>query len=367
MIRCLIIKTSSLGDIVHTLPALTDAVNAIGNIQFDWVVEENFQEIPSWHPAVNKVIPIALRRWRKTFFKSLFNKSLVREWKQFHQQVQKQNYDYIIDAQGLLKSALITRLVNGKTFGLDKNSAREPIASRFYQSPISIAKNQHAVERIRQLFAKVFDYKLLDNFDYGIIDTFKIQRQGIDTDKNNLQIIVNEQIFFFHGTTWETKHWPEIYWLQLANQLTQGKYQILLPWGNISEKQRAERIKEKSDQPEKITILEKMTLKEIAQKLSQVKAVVAVDTGLAHLAAALDKPLISLFGPTNPVLTRPYAANKNTQLPMQVDYPCKACMKKQCSKVEQIDSNNSIQPACYSSLSPRIVSKKINQLIDKTI
>jgi heptosyltransferase-1 len=137
----------------------------------------------------------------------------------------------------------------------------------------------------------------------------------------------------------------------------------MLPWGNISEKQRAQRIKSNCKFPEKITILAKMTINEIAQQLSQVKAVVAVDTGLAHLAAALDKPLISLFGPTNPILTRPYASNKSSQRYLQVDYPCKACMKKQCTKFEKIDENNSIKPACYSSLTPKVVAQSITTLL----
>ena len=167
MKRVLIIKTSSLGDVIHTLPALTDAVHALGEIQFDWVVEENFSAIPAWHPAVRKVIPVAIRRWRKNIFRRLFSA----EWKKFRQQLKQEHYDYVIDAQGLLKSAWITLLAHGDSYGLDKHSAREGMASRFYQYPQTVARQQHAVERVRQLMSHSLDYQL-DKLplDYGIAE-----------------------------------------------------------------------------------------------------------------------------------------------------------------------------------------------------
>ncbi|MFK5985132.1 MAG: lipopolysaccharide heptosyltransferase I [Pseudomonadota bacterium] len=367
MIRCLIIKISSLGDIIHTLPALTDALNAIGDIQFDWVVEEGFQEIPSWHPAVNKVIPVALRRWKKNIIQSVFSS----EWKVFKQQIRAQQYDVIIDAQGLLKSALLTRLVKGKTYGLDKLSAREAIASHFYQYPQSISRNQHAVERTRQLFAKALDYKLPIAFDYGLGNT--ITNFSKVTDKTRAK---KNQILFFHGTTWETKHWPEQYWLQLARLLISDGYEILLPWGNEQEKLRAQRIKKAIKKPPDntkidtagIRILPKMSLQEIFVQLIDVAAVVAVDTGLAHLAAALDIPLVSLFGPTNPGLTRPYGAHKGKQLQIQVDFACIACLKRTCSFSQQDQAVNKqhISPACYIDLTPDRVRQALYQLLENS-
>jgi len=371
--RCLIIKTSSLGDIIHTLPALTDAVNAIENIQFDWVVEENFQEIPSWHPAVKQIIPVALRRWKKNFFKSFFGN----EWKEFKQQLRLQHYDVIIDAQGLLKSALLTRLVKGKSYGLDKTSAREPIASHFYRYPLSINKNQHAVERVRLLFAKALGYKVPIELDYGIKNTFLEFSQS--TEK---QTPKKAQILFFHGTTWETKHWPEVYWLQLAELLTEEGYEVLLPWGNKEEKLRAEKIKNELDNTADSSqhkgsaiVLPKMTLNEMVGQLAQVAGVIAVDTGLAHLAAALDIPLVSLFGPTNPGLTRPYGSNKGRQLQLQVDYACIACLKRKCELTTGNGSSNKsasadlktqqINPACFRELSPDKVKQALYKLFNQ--
>ena len=125
--RVLVIKTSSLGDVIHALPALTDAARAIPGIRFDWVVEEGFAEIPTWHPAVDKVIPVAIRRWRKNLWQTFKSG----EWRRFKQRIQSTKYDLVIDAQGLLKSAWLTRYVRAPVAGFDKNSAREPIAARF--------------------------------------------------------------------------------------------------------------------------------------------------------------------------------------------------------------------------------------------
>ncbi len=344
MIRCLIIKTSSLGDIIHTLPAITDAVNALGDIEFDWVVEETFAEIPAWHPAVKTVIPVAIRRWRRQPLKTLFSK----EWKQFKQNIAASRYDCIIDAQGLLKSAWLTRYTHGPVYGLDKNSAREPLASRFYDQPFKVNKDLHAVERLRQLFAGVLGYTYTAEVDYGI--------SGSDKESAVTGKAIASGVLFFHGTTWATKHWPESYWQELAQQLVAHGYTVFLPWGSEPERLRVQTIKKAVEAPEQVIILPKMSLTEIKCQLSAVRAVVSVDTGLAHLAAALDKPQISLFGPTNPGLTRPYG---NNQVILQVDYPCKACMQKKCNKPAVQDDKKLIYPACFSSLKPKQVYQQL--------
>lgn len=153
--RVLIVKTSSMGDVLHTLPALTDAQQAIPGIQFDWVVEEGFAQIPSWHSAVDRVIPVAIRRWRKAWFSA----PIKAERTAFRRAVCANQYDAVIDAQGLVKSAaLVTRLAHGIKHGMDWSTAREPLASLFYNRKHHIAKQQHAVERTRELFAKSLGY-----------------------------------------------------------------------------------------------------------------------------------------------------------------------------------------------------------------
>ncbi|NKQ11210.1 lipopolysaccharide heptosyltransferase I [Pseudomonas sp. SST3] len=280
--RVLLIKTSSLGDVVHTLPALTDAQRAMPGIQFDWVVEEGFAEIPAWHPAVAQVIPVAIRRWRKHPLQTLRSG----EWRRFKARLREARYDLVIDAQGLLKSAWLTRYVSASVAGLDRDSAREPLASRFYDRRYAVPRDQHALERVRQLFAQSLGYPLPSlSADYGL--------------DRRLLATPNEQpyLLFLHGTTWPSKHWPEQYWRELAERMSEFGWAIRLPWGNADEKARAERIA--ADLPS-VSVLSRLNLGGIAKVIAGARACVAVDTGLGHLAAALDVPSISLYGPTLP-------------------------------------------------------------------
>lgn len=161
----LIVKLSSMGDIIHTLPALSDAKKYIPNIQFDWVIEENFSEIPSWHPTVYNIFPIALRRWKNDWF----NKKYKKERKIFFKKLKLNTYDAIIDAQGLLKSAIITKFANGITHGMNWYSAKEPYSSFFYNKKHFVNKKQHAIERIRELFSKILNYKKPNLFGNSLI------------------------------------------------------------------------------------------------------------------------------------------------------------------------------------------------------
>ncbi|QGZ28688.1 lipopolysaccharide heptosyltransferase I [Stutzerimonas stutzeri] len=280
--RVLLIKTSSLGDVVHTLPALTDAQRAIPGIQFDWVVEEGFAEIPAWHPVVAQVIPVAIRRWRKHPFRTFRSG----EWRRFKARLREAHYDLVIDAQGLLKSAWLTRYVNASVAGLDRESAREPMASRFYDRRYAVPRDQHALERVRQLFAQSLGYP----------NPVSIADYGLD---RSLLATPNEQpyLLFLHGTTWPSKHWPERYWRELAERMSEYGWAIRLPWGNADEKARAERI---AQGLEGVSVLPRLNLGGIAKVIAGARACVAVDTGLGHLAAALDVPSISLYGPTLP-------------------------------------------------------------------
>lgn len=280
--RVLLIKTSSLGDVIHTLPALTDAAQAIPGIQFDWVVEEGFAEIPTWHPAVAQVIPVAIRRWRKNLLQTLKSG----EWSRFKARLRERQYDLVIDAQGLLKSALLTRYAHAPVAGLDRDSAREPLACRFYDRRYAVPREQHALERVRQLFAQALGYQVPAGLgDYGL------NRQAMSG------AVSAPYVLFLHGTTWPSKHWPEANWRELAERLSSQGVAVRLPWGNPLEKARAERI---AAGLENAQVLPKLNLVGVAQAIAGAQACVAVDTGLGHLAAALDVPSISLYGPTLP-------------------------------------------------------------------
>lgn len=292
----LIVKTSSMGDVLHTLPALTDAMQAIPGIRFDWVVEENFAQIPAWHPAVDKVLPVAIRRWRKHWFGSQQREERVH----FKRNLQSRQYDVVIDAQGLIKSAaLVTRLAKGVKHGQDSRSAREPFASWWYDQRHEIDRQQHAVERTRELFAKSLGYaKPQTQGDYAIAAHFLR-----DVPHNAAPYLV-----FLHATTRDNKHWPESHWRELIDLLRASGLKIKLPWGAEHEHQRAQRLAEGFDYVE---VLPKLTLEAVARELAGARAVVSVDTGLSHLTAALDRPNITLYGPTDPGLIGGYGQNQH--------------------------------------------------------
>lgn len=345
--RVLIIKTSSLGDVIHTLPALTDAAHAIPGIRFDWVVEEGFAEIPSWHPAVDQVIPVAIRRWRKHLWQTVRSG----EWKAFKQRLRERQYDLVIDAQGLVKSAWLTRYVKAPVAGLDRYSAREGWASRFYDRRLSVAVGQHAVERVRQLFAMALAYDLPEG----------IGRYGLDLERLQLPPAA-PYVVFLHGTTWTTKHWPEAYWRELAERMGRRRLEVRLPWGNPAEKARAERIAQGLNHCQ---VLPKLNLAAVARVLAAAKACVAVDTGLGHLAAALDVPTLSLFGPTNPGLTGAYG---RTQIHQASDWPCAPCLQKKCTykpsaeDLRRYDLNRE-WPLCFTRLNPEHVASRLSALL----
>lgn len=335
--KVLIVKTSSMGDVLHTLPAVTDAGKNIPNIQFDWVVEESLAEIPAWHPLVNRVIPVAIRRWRK----NIFSAQHFAEIKQFWRQLRSEHYDYVIDAQGLLKSVLLTKAARGVSCGFDAPSARETSASYFYQHKFTASWQEHAVQRLRRLFAGALNYSMpMDAVNYGV-------------DRSRLSLAAKPEkpfVIFLHGTTWETKHWPEQYWCQLAKLITQAGFAIKIPWGNSEEQARALRI---ANQYSDIEVLPKLNLAQIAGVLARASAAVAVDTGLGHLAAALSVPTIALYGPTDAKLTGTVGAN---QIHLQAQFGCSPCFKKICD----YQGNCSVEPACFGMLPPAMVWRELS-------
>lgn len=325
--KCLIVKTSSLGDVLHLMPALTDVLSHRNDVVFDWVVESSFAEMVRWHPAVNKIIPCELRKWRKNPFK------YRAEIKKFKVNIQAEKYDYVIDAQGLLKSAWVAKQARGEKYGLSWSSLREPLASLFYQHKISVAKGQHAILRLRQLFAKIFDYELIANapIDYGLSYQWKAN--------------CSKQILFLHGTTWVTKFWVDEHWIALSQFLEKHRYEILLPWGSDKEKQTADRIAQKCHNAR---VLPPMNLSELAKLFTQVEAVVAVDTGLSHVAAACGVPIVGVYGATDAKLTGALG-ERSHHLQSQLD--CSPCLKRQCRISKDVFA------PCQMSITP-------NQVLD---
>ena len=318
---------------MHTLPAVSDAALRKPGIRFDWVVEEAFAEVPAWHAAIDEVIPVALRRWKHRPLHVLRTgepQAAVRHLRRRH-------YEHIIDAQGLIKSAMIARFARGPRSGLDRDSAREPLAARAYDHSFAIARNQHAVQRVRQLFAVALDYPVPEGPpDYGIKQHFSHYTR-------------QPYLVFLHGTTWPTKHWPNDYWLSLASMAAAAGLQVKIPWGNAIEQQRAQEIAAVADA---IEVLPRMQLGELASVISAAGTVVGVDTGLVHLAAALGTPCITLYGSTDPGLIGTLG---ESQLHLQAQFPCSPCQQKKCTYPDESD----VFPACYSTLDPERVWKEL--------
>lgn len=332
------VKTSSLGDVLHTLPALSDARAAIPDWHCDWVVEEAFSEIPAWHPAVRQVIPLRLRQWRR--------RPLARQSREelgaFLQKLRQQSYDLVIDAQGLLKSALVTRFARGIRVGLDFRSAREPLAAWGYQRRIPVPRDRHAIERVRRLFAQAMGYPWPDTEpDYGI-------RQRLSAKS-----APGHRLMFLHGTTWPSKHWPEPHWLALARLATAAGYGIDLPWGNAAELARAERLAQAISG---CRVLPRLSLSALTTALEEVEGVVGVDTGLAHLAAALEVPGLCLYGPTSTALT---GTRGRGQHQLQAALPCVPCLQHRCTHPSARDG----YPACLAALDPDEIWTRLRILL----
>ena len=275
-----------MGDLIHTLPAVTDAQKAIPGIRFDWVAEKAFAEIPLWHPAVDRVIPVAIRRWRK----NISSRAVRKEFIEFVKEIKLAEYDFIIDAQGLIKSAIVTWLAKGLHSGMDRNSCKEPLASLFYRNKVSITRHAHAIERVRMLFAEILGYE----YQQKIID-YGLSPLNYTNDEYPKPYLV-----FLHGTSGDNKLWPLEQWKILTDIALSNGFTVYLPWGNEQERVRAELI---ADESEGCHVLPKMNLTEIAGLLANASGVVGVDTGLAHLAAALSIPSVTIYVDTYPGLT----------------------------------------------------------------
>lgn len=329
--RILIIKMSSLGDIIHTLPAITEIKYNLPNSHITWLIEPGFKEVPTWHSEVDQVITMPLRNLKQNLKSAASYLKVIAQLKL----LRAQQFDLIIDAQGLLKSALIAKIAHGASAGLCKQSAKEPIASSLYDKVITVTKNQHAVLRTKELCAGACSYAQGPQADYNLINK-NLKR------KNN--------IVLFHGTTWPNKHYPPQNWQQLIKLIAKDGYNILLPWGNEIEHERAKMLGQLTG----TQVLPKLTLTELKDIIATAKGAIGVDTGLSHLAAATATPCVAIYGPTRPDLSSNYG---HSQAQIASNYSCAPCMKRKCS----ITSVPNEHP-CMKNISPLAAWQQLQKI-----
>ena len=346
--KVLIVKLSSMGDLIHTLPAITDAARERPGIQFDWVAEEAFSEIPRWHPAVHRVIQTATRRWKKNIRGAWTSGEL----KQFFSQLRAEPYDLIIDAQSNLKSAVVTRLARGVRWGYDKESVCEKGAHFAYQKTVYVSRQCHAVDRLRYLFAKVLDYRVPQT-----PPTFGIEKKCFPALSLSLP---KEYVVFVPNTTWATKHWPDHHWRTLIQQTVQTGVAVVLPWHGEKEKARVERL---AAGIEGAQVLPPLNLSSYLPLMQQAQAIVSGDTGLGHLAASLNRPLITLYGPTDSALVGVVGPNS---VCLSASFECLKCYKKMC-RYEHAPHTEAV---CMQRLLPEqvweVLEKKLSNARAKT-
>lgn len=281
--KILIVRTSSLGDLVHMLPAISDIARHVPGACIDWIVEEGFAEVPSWHPAVHEVIPVAHRRWRKSWWSQQTREERAR----LRRKLGERRYDVVLDMQALMKSVWLVRQTHGQRHGLDRRSAREPLASFFYDVRHTVEFWQPAVIRQRKLAAAAFGYEYEGEPDFGL---------GRFTEHAQVQ----PYAVIMPSASRDDKLWPAENWHTVFDHLGRQGLALRLLAGNARESDRARQLIEGRDNAE---VMPRMTLGEVAQMLASASIMVGLDSGLTHLSAGLGRPTIGIYKASTPVRT----------------------------------------------------------------
>ena len=251
--KVLVVKLTSMGDAIHLLPALTDLQANHKDVTVDWMIEDSFAEIPKWHPNVDRVIRVYTRQWRKLSWSNLTS------FTAFVRHLRQTEYDVVIDAQGLMKSALLARFAKlrkgGRRPGYSADSIKESPAARFYSKRIAVPRTLHAIERLQLLFAGAFDYPHQPQHPPAY---------GIDFGNSNEKAEPYQQILLFPSTTWKSKHIQDQTWRDIVDEAVASGYQVKISWGNSLEKDRAKWIAESNVGAQ---ILPKSSLNDLAKEL----------------------------------------------------------------------------------------------------
>lgn len=275
--RVLIVKTSSMGDVVHALPAISDMAAAIPGIEIDWLVEKSFSAMPNQHRAVRRVITLQWRKWRKSL-RSIETRTAIKTWRTAMHQDQ---YDLIIDLQGLLKSAAFACLAHGPRAGYDRQSIREPLASIFYNRKGHVSRQLHAVDRCRQLCSQVLGYPLPTTPpDFGLSANATAWTPG----DGPFAVLVP-------CASRPEKLWPVANWVEVGLLLKSKGWNLAVMWGSPDEEQLALSIASKIGGQ----VPPFLTVEQVADTLAHAEIVVGLDTGMSHIAAAHGRPTVGIY------------------------------------------------------------------------
>lgn len=280
--RIALIKTSSMGDVIHALPVVSDIVAALPEAEIDWVVEESFADLPRLHPAVAEIVPVAIRRWRR----ALARASTWAEIRAVKARLRERRYDLALDLQGLVKSALVARWTRAPIAGFSRACAREPLAARACSRTFDVDLQAHAIERLRSLAAQALGYRVDGLPRFGLAAPALALNWRPD----------GPYVVFLHATSRVEKQWPREHWVALGHSLAQRRIAVLLPWGSPAEQTAA--LELAGDIGDAAVVTPRLSLAQCARMLDDAVAVIGVDTGLTHLAAALEVPTVALFAAT---------------------------------------------------------------------
>ncbi|MEI8118564.1 MAG: lipopolysaccharide heptosyltransferase I [Methylophilaceae bacterium] len=298
----LIVKLSSLGDVLHNLPVFWDLRAQYPEAQIDWVVEEGYVHLieplltRQGFKGIDRIIPIAMRRWKK----SLFNKKTRMELKSFLKNLRSIRYDMVIETQGLLKAALVTRLAkrsHGSVIaGLanaTEDSGYEPMSRWFYTKCVPVPKHCHAVNRSRLVAAVAMNVIQPDMktsppqfYPQAFVDQLAQKSSEISTE------FTQPYVLFFHATARAAKQWDEAHWVEVGRFIAAKGQRVILPWGNAKEKQVSQRLCSKI--PGSV-VPEAFSLEQAFSIVAGAEMTIGVDTGLTHLSAIMYKPTIEIY------------------------------------------------------------------------
>lgn len=339
--KILIVKLSSLGDVLHNLPIVWDLRAKYPNAQIDWVVEEGYVDLlqplqtKESFKGIDTVIALSLRRWKTSLKKGEFVKS-ISEYLEFKRVLQKNTYDLVIETQGLIKSAFVARLAKrsqrGKIFGLGNQtefSGYEPLAKKFYTDLVEVPLRCHAVDRSRSVTAIALGLPVPDC--QANPPKFYPSTYVEDLKSKQLSAFINERdvgfdlsrpyVLCFHSTARESKRWGDEKWVEIGQYLLTQGLQVIFPWGNAQEKELslklAAQINLSNAADESAQLEECVESKEYFKSKACVKSIaivpnrfsvrdaflliagarltIGVDTGLTHLSAILNQPTIELY------------------------------------------------------------------------